>query len=149
MYNINSRAVAWLYATIPLPNGSPMMSHRILPAALLLCALAAACGENPAGSDMHAQPVGPAYDGGFGVGSGNSATQSSGSTASSESGDVAGSGVTIGSGSEVTEDGGFGVGSGNVAAGDAGLGLGSGNTSDTNTTDDTTERGGFGVGSGN
>lgn len=114
-----------------------MMSHRILPAALLLCALAAACGENPAGSDTHAQPAGPAYDGGFGVGSGNSATQSSGYTTGSGGSEVEGGGSTIGSGDTATEDGGFGVGSGT--------------TQDTNTApdDDSTERGGFGVGSGN
>jgi hypothetical protein len=99
-----------------------MMSHRILPAALLLCTLAAACGENPTGSDTQAQPAGPAYDGGYGMGSGNSATQSSG--------------YTIGSGSVAEDEGGFGIG-----------GVGTDNS--TTTSDETTERGGgFTIGSG-
>ncbi|HEX6369120.1 MAG TPA: hypothetical protein VF006_09310 [Longimicrobium sp.] len=47
------------------------MSHRILAAALLLCALSAACGDLPTGSDPQAQPGGASYDGGgFGIGGG-------------------------------------------------------------------------------
>src|SRR5688500_4469500 len=113
-----------------------MMSHRILPAALLLCILTAACGESPTGSDTHAQPAGPAYDGGYTMGSGNSATQSSG--------------YTIGSGGSEVEDGGFIIGSGNDAVQDGGgFGIGSGNEStSTSTSEDTTERGGYTMGSG-
>jgi hypothetical protein len=98
-----------------------MMSHRILPAALLLCTLTAACGELPTGNETHAQPDGPAYDGGFGVGSGNSATQSSG--------------YTIGSGGGVATDGGSAATSGST-----------GSTEDTGSGD--AERGGYTIGSG-
>lgn len=84
-----------------------MMSHRILPAVLLLCTLAAACGESPTGSDARAEPAGPAYDGGFGVGSGNNATESgSGADDTTET-------STATETSDTTERGGFGVGSGN------------------------------------
>ncbi|WP_420125511.1 hypothetical protein [Longimicrobium sp.] len=105
------------------------MSHRILPAALLLCALAAACGENPAGSDTHAQPAGPAYDGGFTMGSGNSATQSSGYTIGSGNNEVEG-GFTIGSVNEATEDDGLAPSTAPIsddAAGRGGFTMGSGN----------------------
>lgn len=105
-----------------------MMSYRILSAALLLCTLAAACGESPTGTGAQAQPDGASYDGGgFGIGSGNSA---------------------------VLDDGGFGMGGGYVAEEDDGYTIGSGNshaplsTTDTDSTD-TTERGGYGMGSGN
>jgi hypothetical protein len=62
-----------------------MKSLRILPAAVLLCALTAACGETPTGPQ--AQPGGASYDGGYTIGSGNSVMQ-------------AGGGFTIGSGRE-------------------------------------------------
>jgi hypothetical protein len=108
-----------------------MMSYRTLAAALLLCTLAAACGEIPTGSDTQAHPAGPSYDGGFGVGSGNTAVQS----------------------------GGFGMGGAYVAEGDDGYVIGSGGatTADgpaststtTNTTSgDNAERGGYTMGSG-
>jgi hypothetical protein len=133
MYNINSRTVGRLHAPTPHTRRVPMMSHRILPAALLLCTLAA-CGDLPTQQGTQAQPAGASYDdGGFGVGSGNSATQSSG--------------YGIGSGNEV-EGGGFTIGSGNVGIEDSGLGYGSGHTQDT-AAGDSTGRGGFGVGSGN
>src|SRR5688572_30316530 len=80
MYNINSRALfAPAHTTIPQPRRVAMMSHRILPAALLLCTLAA-CGQSPTGSDSPARPAGPAYEeaGGYGMGSGNSVAQSGG-----------------------------------------------------------------------
>jgi hypothetical protein len=113
-----------------------MMSHRILPAALLLCILAAACGELPTQSDAQAQPAGPAYDGGFGMGSGNSATESSG--------------YGMGSGNTADEGGGFTIGSGDAGTEDGGYGIGSGNTASTNTVSgDSTGRGGYGIGSGN
>lgn len=82
-----------------------MMSHRILPAALLLCALTAACGELPTGSDAQAHPAGASYDGGgFTIGSGNAgAAGGSGTGSESEesttSSDSEGrSGYTMGSG---------------------------------------------------
>lgn len=68
-----------------------MMSHRILPAALVLCTLFAACGELPTRSDPDAQPAGPAYDGGYTIGSGGSA--------------VASGGYTIGSGGSAKAEG--------------------------------------------
>lgn len=112
-----------------------MNSHRILPAALLLSALAAACGDLPTRSEMDAQPAGPAaYDGGFTIGSGNSAALS----------------------------GGFGMGSGNsgINTSDSGYTVGSGNgmapedseeamtTTDT-AAGDSTGRSGYTMGSGN
>jgi hypothetical protein len=123
-----------------------MMSHRILPAALLLCALSAACGELPTRNDAQAQPAGPAYDGGYTMGSGNSATQSSGYTIGSGN-EVEGSGFTLGSGNEATNDGGFGMGSGNIAADDGGYGIGFGNTASVD--GDSTGRSGYTMGSGN
>jgi hypothetical protein len=111
-----------------------MMSHRILPAALLLCTLAA-CGELPTQQGTQAQPAAPAYDSGYTMGSGNSATQSSG--------------FGVGSGNEI-DGGGFGVGSGNVAPEDGGVGFGSGNTPSMDTASgDSTGRGGYTMGSGN
>ena len=109
-----------------------MMSYRILPAALLLCTLVAACGETPTGTDTQAQPAGASYDGGFTIGSGNSA---------------------------VLDDGGFGMGGGNTADDDGGYTMGSGGATtadgpaptatDTNTTSgDNAERGGYTMGSG-
>jgi hypothetical protein len=97
-----------------------MKSLRILPAAVLLCALTAACGETPTGPQ--AQPGGASYDGGFTMGSGNSATSS---------------GYTIGSEEILEDDGGYTIGSGNNAqqnastseadAGSGGFTMGSGN----------------------
>lgn len=139
-----------------------MMSHRILPAAILLCALAA-CGENPAGSDTHAQPAGPAYDGGFTMGSGNSAMQSSGYATGSGDSEIKSGGLVTGPGNEATKDGGVGLGSGNVSIDGGGYGIGAGNSvlagdaavgsngttpTDSNS-DDTASRGGFTMGSGN
>lgn len=98
-----------------------MMSHRIPSAALLLCTLAA-CGQSPTGSDAHARPGGPSYDGGYTMGSGN-ATQSGG--------------YTIGSGN-VEDTGGFGIGSGNNE-----------DSSSSESGGTTTERGGYTMGSGN
>lgn len=113
-----------------------MMSHRILPAALLLCVISAACGELPTRNDTQAHPAGPAYDGGFTMGSGNSGTQSSG--------------YGMGSGNTAAEGGGFTIGSGNADTEDGGYGIGSGNTASTNTASgDTIGRGGYGIGSGN
>jgi hypothetical protein len=117
-----------------------MMSHRILPAALLLCALSAACGELPTRNDIQAHPAGPAYDGGFTMGSGNSATQSSG--------------YTIGSGGVESQDGGYGMGSGNDMVEDGGFTIGSAGTLDSGPANNTTSgdsvgRGGYGMGSGN
>lgn len=80
-----------------------MMSYRILPAALLLCTLAAACGESPTGSDAQAQPAGASYDGGFTIGSGN-ATAAGGTGTGTQSQEptttdnVERSGYTMGSG---------------------------------------------------
>lgn len=100
-----------------------MMSHRILPAALLLCTLSAACGELPTGSDSQARPAGPAYDGGgYTIGSGGAAA----------------SGYTIGSGTSDEDGGGFVVGSGG-RTGDAGT---------TSASGDDAERGGYTIGSG-
>ena len=99
-----------------------MMSHRILSAALLLCTLAAACGELPTSNNTHAQPAGPAYDSGYTIGSGNTAAE--------------GGGFTVGSGNVGTQDGGYGIGSGNTA-------------SATTVPGDSTGRGGYGIGSGN
>jgi hypothetical protein len=136
MYNIYGRAfLARPHLTIPQPERVAMMSHRIPSAALLLCTLAA-CGQSPTGSsDVHAQPGGPSYDGGFTMGSGNNAVQ-------------AGGGFTIGSGN-VEETGGFGIGSGYTAGG---LGIGtvsSGGEGEDPPLAATQEEGGFGIGSGN
>jgi hypothetical protein len=79
-----------------------MMSYRILPAALLLCTLAAACGKSPTGTDTPAQPVGASYDGGLTMGSGNRAqdtTAAPPTTTSTTSGEsTARGGLTMGSG---------------------------------------------------
>jgi hypothetical protein len=93
-----------------------MMSYRILPAALLLCTLAA-CGESPTSIHTQAQPAGASYDGGgFGMGGGYVADEDDGytigsgnsgagtvdappSTTATVSGDSVGrGGYTIGSG---------------------------------------------------
>lgn len=120
-----------------------MMSYRILPAALLLCILAAACGESPTGSDTRAQPAGPAYDGGLTMGSGNRA-QSEGDSIGSQT-TAASGGLTMGSGNLVAADGENGMGSVNLApdATDAPL------TTTSTTSGDTPERGGLTMGSGN
>lgn len=98
-----------------------MMSHRILPATLLLCILAAACGENPAGVTA-AQPAGPAYDGGgFTMGSGGIGAQTSADEVETET--LGADGSTSGSGGRGTasptenttasvDGGGFTMGSG-------------------------------------
>lgn len=82
-----------------------MMSHRILPAALLLCTLAA-CGQSPTGSDTHTQPGGPSYDsetqdtGGFGMGGGRASdTENTSVTSTTTAGDA-------------MDSGGFGMGGG-------------------------------------
>lgn len=112
-----------------------MMSHRILSAALLLCTLAA-CGDLPTHSDPQAQPIGPAYDGGYTMGSGNKTEDDGGNE--------------VGSGDAVTMDGGYGIGSGNIVSQDGGLVIGSGVSLFTNMADgDSTGRGGYGIGSGN
>ncbi len=94
-----------------------MKSHRTLPAALLLCILAAACGTHPTGSDRASHPGGPSYDGGYTIGSGNSA-ESGGYTIGS--GNVEGGGetddgssTTESSTETTTERGGYTIGSGN------------------------------------
>ncbi|HEY0017393.1 MAG TPA: hypothetical protein VGC13_13870 [Longimicrobium sp.] len=87
------------------------MSHRIPSAALLLCTLAA-CGQSPTGSDAHARPAGPSYDGGYTMGSGN-ATQSGGFTIGSGNTEDASSSGTTESGETTTERGGYTMGSGN------------------------------------
>lgn len=120
-----------------------MMSYRILPAALLLCTLVAACGESPTGTDTQAQPAGPAYDGGFGVGSGNR-EQSEGDSINSETTTASG-GLTMGSGNVVASDGEYGMGSGNRSVEITSVIL----TTTSTTSSDSTGRGGFGVGSGN
>jgi hypothetical protein len=127
------------------------MSHRILPAALLLCTLAA-CGQSPTGSDSHAKPAGPAYDG-FTMGSGNTASQSGGGfTIGSGNESEETGGYTIGSDGSLEDAGGYGMGSGNVAGTD-GFGIGSGgqttDTDDEPPAEATAERGGYGMGSGN
>ena len=96
-----------------------MMSHRILSAALVLCALTAACGDPPTGSDTQARPAGPAYDGG---------------------------GYTIGSGGNATASGGYTIGSGGGVAADEGSSSGTVSTEDSGTDD--AERGGYTIGSG-
>jgi hypothetical protein len=84
-----------------------MMSHRILPAALLLCTFAAACADLPTRNDTQAQPDGPAYDGGYGMGSGNSATSGpDAETLEPASGSDTSAGDDAGRG-------GYGMGSGN------------------------------------
>jgi hypothetical protein len=103
-----------------------MMSHRILPAALLLCTVAAACGELPTQNDPQAQPVGASFDGGYTIGSGNSATASTG--------------FGVGSGDTATEGGGFGVESGN--------GTGTAESGTTESGGDAAD-GGYTIGSGN
>lgn len=102
-----------------------MKSHRIVPAAVLLCTLAAACGDNPTGTGAQAQPGGASYDGGYTIGSGNSAMQS--------------------------DSGGFTIGSGLESDGSGGESEASGETTGTSTdgSDDGTERGGYTIGSGN
>jgi hypothetical protein len=89
-----------------------MMSHRILPAALLLCTVAA-CSDLPTQNDAQAQPAGPAYDGGgFTIGSGNSGAAggySTGTGSSGEEGDDATTALT----GETTERQGYTMGSGN------------------------------------
>ena len=90
-----------------------MKSHRILSAALLLRTLAA-CGQNPTGSDLQAESAGASYDGGFVIGSGNSAapaggyTIGSGGRAEEEEG-----GETSTTTEDTAERGGFVIGSGN------------------------------------
>lgn len=84
-----------------------MMSYRILSAALLLSTLTVACGESPTGTDTQAQPAGPAYDGGFGVGSGNDAMQFESDTVGTTETSTATDST------DTAERGGFGVGSGN------------------------------------
>lgn len=95
-----------------------MKSHHILPAAVLLCTLTAACGETPTAATQ-AQPGGASYDGGYTMGSGNRSQESGG-------------GYTIGSGNETQDSGGFTMGSGNLEDGSApeapgGYTMGSGN----------------------
>jgi hypothetical protein len=88
-----------------------MMSHRILPAALLLCTLAAACGDLPTQSGTQAQPAGPAYDGGgFTIDSGNSGV--TGYTTGPGSGVPVGDDATTTQSGETTERGGYTMGSG-------------------------------------
>jgi hypothetical protein len=120
-----------------------MMSYRILPAALLLCTLAAACGESPTGSDTQAQPAGASYDGGFTMGSGNRG-QSEGDTTVAETTTTSG-GFTMGSGNLVATDGEYGMGSGNHAQDTAAAPL----TTTGTTSGDSAGRGGFTMGSGN
>lgn len=112
-----------------------MKSHRILPAAVLLCTLTAACGETPTGTDAQAQPGGASYDGGFTMGSGNSPTSSTYTSGSEESAEDGG-GFTIGSGAS-TQSGDYGMGSGNLE------------TQNTSTSEEDAGRGGFTMGSGN
>jgi hypothetical protein len=149
MYNIYGPALlARPYLTIPQPERVAMMSHRILPAALLLCTLAA-CGQSPTGSDVHVQPGGPSYGGGS-----NTSTQSGGYTIGSVNEEDTG-GYGMGSGNSMEEAGGYGMGSGNLVAGGFGIGSGS-QTADTGedgappVTEQIVERsGGYGMGSGN
>jgi hypothetical protein len=109
-----------------------MMSHRILAAALLLCTLAAACGELPTTSHTQAQPAAASYDGGgFGVGSGNNAVQSGG--------------YGMGSGNTADEDDGYTIGSGNSGAGTVDTPPSTPSTA----SGDSVGRGGYGMGSGN
>ena len=90
-----------------------MMSHRILPAALLLCTLAAACGELPTRSETRAQPAGASYDGGgFTIGSGNSGTAGSYAPGSGGSGEEGDDATTAQSG-DLAERQGYTMGSGN------------------------------------
>lgn len=104
-----------------------MKSHRILPAAVLLCTLAAACGEIPTGTTQ-AQPGGASFDGGgFGMGSGRNAGESEGDT--------------IDETSETQDSGGFGMGSGREATAD-------GPSTTTISADSAGRSGGFGMGSG-
>ncbi|MBW3571902.1 MAG: hypothetical protein KY467_12430 [Gemmatimonadetes bacterium] len=80
-----------------------MMSHRLLPAALLLCTLIAACAELPTRGDTRAHPAGASYDGGYTIGSGNRAEDEDApltTTSTTTSGDS-------------TARGGYGMGSGN------------------------------------
>lgn len=98
-----------------------MMSHRILPATLLLCTLAA-CGENPTGGSPDAHPAGPAYDGGYTMGSGGGAPSN---------------GSTTGTSTTATGDGGSGVEGGSTGAAET-----------TSTTDGSAARGGYTMGSG-
>jgi hypothetical protein len=130
-----------------------MMSHRILPAVLLLCTLAA-CGDLPTHSDIQAQPAGPAYDDGYTMGSGNRAVLAGGSGVGSGDAAAEGGGFTIGSGNIDGDDNGFGVGSGNIVAG---VGYGSGHRGAANDpllststmSEDSTGRSGYTMGSGN
>jgi hypothetical protein len=89
-----------------------MMSHRLLPAALLLCTLAAACGELPTGHDTRAQSGGASYDGGgFGMGGGFTGGDGTGSSQETASGDGAIlTGTTFSD--STTRSGGFGMGGG-------------------------------------
>lgn len=105
-----------------------MKSHHILPAAVLLCTLVAACGKTPTGTDAQAYPDGASYEtGGFGMGSGRTSDEAGGDT--------------TGEGDETQESGGFGMGSGREAPVDG--------ASLTTTAEDTVGRsGGFGMGSG-
>lgn len=96
-----------------------MKSHRILPAAVLLCTLAAACSETPTGTGPQAQPGGASYDGGgFTIGSGRSSESGGDTTSTGGTQDAGGFGIDSGSveseDGETTTDrsGGFGMGSG-------------------------------------
>ena len=105
-----------------------MKSQRILPAAVLLCTLAAACGEPPTGTDAQARPGGASYEtGGFGMGSGRTSGESEGST--------------VGEENETEDSGGFGMGSGREGTMD-------GPSTTTIAEDSAGRSGGFGMGSG-
>jgi hypothetical protein len=80
-----------------------MKSHRILPAALLLCTLAA-CSQAPTGSDPEAQPGGASFDGGgFTIGSGRNTEEPGDSTTT----------PTDSAEGTTERSGGYGMGSGN------------------------------------
>jgi hypothetical protein len=89
-----------------------MMSHRILPATLLLCTLAA-CGDLPTQQGTQAQPAGASYDGGgFTIGSGNSGATGAYMPGSGSAGEEEDNATNAQSG-ETAERQGYTMGSGN------------------------------------
>lgn len=84
-----------------------MTSHRTLAAALLLCTLAAACGELPTRGDTPAHPADASYDSGYTMGSGNNSVQTTGGSV-----DVELSSATTTSTDTTTREG-YTIGSGN------------------------------------